>query len=110
MDETLAAPHSTFEIECRVLQLFCQTADDGTLREMARELLAHYRWSDATYQAIFELIMRLPQMSCQALRDQLPALLTRRGFPDFDFGDLFAVPAPSANEAEKWMRRLAERG
>jgi hypothetical protein len=109
MDETLAAPQGIFEIERRVLRFLCQTADGGTLRERARELLADYRWSDGAHEAIFEIVMRLPQVSRQALRDQLPALLTRRGFPDLDFGNLFAAP-PSANEAEKWMRRLAERG
>jgi len=87
--------------------VLCQVIGGDSLRNRARKLLTDYRWSDAAHQAVFETIVRLPQMSRPALRDQLPALLTRRGFPDFDFEALFAGPEPSASDAEEWMRRLA---
>jgi hypothetical protein len=96
------------EIERRVLRILCQSVGEALVRERARELLANYRWSDGAHQAVFEITMCFPSTSCQALREQLPARLTRRGFPDFDLDALFTIPAPSGCEAEAWIRKLAQ--
>ncbi|HEV2381753.1 MAG TPA: hypothetical protein VG206_18445 [Terriglobia bacterium] len=99
---------SLLDLERRVLAVLCQSGGEGAVRGQARQLLTNYRWSDAAHQAAFEIVMSFPGASCQALRDQLPARLTRRGFPDFDFQALFNVPIPSPSNAEEWMRELAQ--
>lgn len=99
---------SLVDLERRVLAILCQSGGEAAVRGQARQLLANYRWSDAAHQAVFEIVMSFPGPSCQALRDQLPARLTRRGFPDFDFQGLFNVSIPSPSNAEEWMRELAQ--
>jgi hypothetical protein len=95
-------------LERQVLAALCAGTREGSVREMARKHLAAYAWSEAAHQTIFEIVMGFPSAGEAALRDQLPARLTRRGFPDFDFDDLFACPQPSDAQAEEWMRQLAD--
>jgi hypothetical protein len=103
-----AAAHSPRELERQLLCALCQGGSEDWLKESARSLLSAYRWSDPTHQALFEIVMSFPAASAAALREQLPARLTRRGFPDFDLELLFASTPPSAAEAEQGMRRLRE--
>lgn len=53
--------------------------------------------------------MSFPSQSAPNLREQFPARLTRRGFPDFDFVELFSAP-PDFEQAEEWIRQLIEDG
>ena len=107
--ETIARRRSVIEIERRVLGALCRSGSEAALRECARKLLADYRWSDAAHQAVFEIMMNFPCAGTEAFREQIPARLTRRGFPDFDFDRLFDAPTAKASEAEKWMRELVRR-
>ncbi|HEY6291779.1 MAG TPA: hypothetical protein VI455_09505, partial [Terriglobia bacterium] len=83
------------EIERRVLAALCRGTEEGPVRESARQLLADYRWREPVHQIVFEIVVRFPSTSTGALREQLPARLTRRGFPDFDFASLFNAPPGS---------------
>lgn len=78
------------------------------MREAARAWLASYAWSDAAHRAVFEIVMSFPSPSAAALREQFAARLTRRGFPDFDFVELFRG-SPECAEVEEWMRQLTVR-
>lgn len=102
------AADSLLELERQVLRALCQGGREGLLQESARSLLSAYRWSDPVHEALFEIVMSFPAASAAALREQLPARLTRRGFPDFDLERLFALTPPSAAQAEQGMRRLRE--
>lgn len=95
-------------LERRILTALCAGTRDGSVREAARGQLAAYPWSDAAHQAIFEIVMGFPSTSVAALRDQLPARLTRRGFPDYDFAALFVGPAPAQADFEEWMKQLRD--
>jgi hypothetical protein len=67
---------------------------------MARRLLAKYRWQAAAHEAVFQIVMSFPSPRAETLREHLPARLTRRGFPDFDFEALFALPLAPRIEVE----------
>lgn len=94
------------KVERKVLSAVCREAYEGSVRDSARELLAGYEWRDAAHQAVFDIVMKFPDAAAEVLRDQLPAKLTLRGFPDFDFDSLFDVPMPPDAETELWMRKL----
>jgi hypothetical protein len=94
------------ELERRVLEALCNDGAGKQEREIARRGLADYRWREPVHQAIFEIIISFPSLSSQALREQLPAQLTRRGFPDFDFESLFDHPEFAPNEFERLVRKL----
>ena len=95
------------DAERRVLQVLCQGTQQGSLLELARTSLRAYRWRDPVHQAIFEIVLSLPaDATAQALRDLLPARLTRRGFPDFAIDDVFQPHGLSKPEAERLIESL----
>jgi len=107
-NEGIARDAAVSETERRVLKALCQLPREVRARDLARQLLAAYAWREAAHQAVFEIVMSFPSTSTQALREQLPARLTRRGFPDFDFEALFESPAPRAKEAQAAMEQLRD--
>jgi hypothetical protein len=94
------------ELEQCVLRALCEENGQSDRRELARSCLAGYRWREPVHRAIFEIIMSFPSPSSQALREQLPARLTRRGFPDFDFESLLDPAGFAPEEFEQLVRKL----
>jgi hypothetical protein len=82
------------ELEWRILRLLCISADSKwAQREKALELLHPDDFGDLIHCALFEEILRGSERnsSPEELRRWLPAAMTRRGWPDLDFDDLFRV-------------------
>ena len=100
---------SRIQLERRVLAALCTETQAQSVREAARATLGSYVWSDAAHHALFEILMSFPSTSAAALREEFPARLTRRGFPDFDFVQLFRA-SPDFADAEKWMGQLIKDG
>src|SRR3989442_2158806 len=98
------------ETERLVLQALCQGTPEGPVREAGKSLLNDYRWRELLHQLVFEVLMSLPTDSPIFIRDQLAPRLTRRGFPDVEFEDLFKPPSLSKEQAERLMRELAAGG
>jgi hypothetical protein len=94
-------------LERRVLKALCAEMEGTSVRESARATLGSYAWSDAAHQAAFEVLMSFPSQSAAAMREQFPARLTRRGFPDFDFAGFFQASS-EVEAAEEWMRQLVD--
>jgi len=80
------------ELEWRVLRFLC-VAEASNLadREKALEPLHKEDFEYPIHRALFEEILRGTQrkMPKEELRRWLPAAMTRRGWPDLDFDDLF---------------------
>jgi hypothetical protein len=94
------------QAERQVLRALCQGTAQGSVRESARLLLKNYRWRDPVHGVLFETLANLAAPAPEALRSQLPALLTRRGFPDVAWEDFFSPHGMTKEEAEELMRRL----
>jgi len=92
--------------ERRVLQALCQGTPQGSVRATARDILRTYRWREPLHHVIFEVILSIPTEVPEAIRTQLPARLTRRGFPDVEIEDLFKLHGLSKEEAEHLIRQL----
>lgn len=75
---------STTAREREVLRALCAVELSSKERERALSSLAKYRFRDAHHQIFFDVLREIPSASPALLRERLPALLTRRGFPDFD--------------------------
>lgn len=99
----------TAEKERRVLRALCQGTFEGNVRASARALLAGYRWREPLHQVIYEAILAIPGDTPGVIQSELPARLTRRGFPDFQLDDLFRSQNLSKDEVEGLMRELASR-
>lgn len=97
---------SRIRLERRLLAALCTGTPEGSVRAAAQARLSNYLWADAAHRAIFEIVMSFPSTKADALREQLPARLTRRGFPDVDFVCLFSSPTAAQEEVDKWMAEL----
>lgn len=100
-------PVDIVETERRVLRALCQGTFEGSVRASARSLLVGYPWREPLHQVIFDAVLSIPSGSPELIQSELPACLTRRGFPDFSLDDLFHPQDLSKDEIEGLMRQLA---
>ena len=92
--------------ERRVLQALCQGTPQGFVRATAKDILRTYRWREPLHHVIFEVVLSIPTEIPEVIRTQLPARLTRRGFPDVDIEDFFEPHGLAKEEAERLIRHL----
>jgi hypothetical protein len=98
---------SRLELERQVLRVLCGKASEAPVRELARRLLENYRWSDPASQLVFLCVLELNTNDPALLRAELPARLTRRGFPDVAWEEFFPPLSVNRQEAERLIRDLA---
>ena len=84
--------------EWELLRALCTGTLAGRERREALALLADYAFSDPIRQALFDELGKIGRERADILRQELPARLARRGFPDVDFDSLFAPPALTAGD------------
>lgn len=99
---------SIIDAERRLLRALCQGTPEGSVREIARKLLADYRWQDLIHQVVFNCLIDFPSDAPLAIRDQLPGRVTRKGFPDVPWEEFFQPLSISRQEAEDLMRQLCD--
>ncbi len=95
--------------ERRVLQALCRGTRGGSVRDVGKLLLQNYRWREASHQAIFDALISIPSEDPLVIRDQLPSRITRRGFPDVAWEEIFKAHGLSKDEAERLMRQLVKK-
>jgi hypothetical protein len=98
------------QTEWELLRALCSSAlsaEDG--REMLA-LLSGYCFSDAVRQAVFDEVKALGPARPDLLRQELPARLTRRGFPDVGYDELFAPSRLTSSQALEKARALLGSG
>ncbi len=93
---------SVVDSERQVLRALYQGSLVG---RAALDALRSYRWSEPLHQVIFDLLVNMPGADPELVREQLPARLTRRGFPDFDL-TWFEPHALTGKEIERLIGRL----
>jgi len=94
---------SVVDIERRVLQALCQ----GALhRRVSLNALRSYRWRDPLNRVIFDFFVSKPGADAKLMREQLPAHLTRRGFPDFDLS-WFQLNTQAGEDVERLIQLLS---
>jgi hypothetical protein len=100
------ADHDRRERERLVLSVLCQGTPQGPVKESARRILALYRWREPLHQIVYQVLLAMPFDSPGLAREQLPARLTRAGFPDVDVEDFFRPHSLSQAAAEELMHNL----
>ncbi|MGH9775015.1 MAG: hypothetical protein ACRD50_08725 [Candidatus Acidiferrales bacterium] len=92
-----------------MLAILVQSARDDNIRRNAIEALAPYNWADPEHRIFFECIAELHRLDSNSLRAQLPAHLTRKGFPAINLQPYFAPHHLTAAMARAQIRRLLKR-
>ena len=87
------------EVERRVLAFLCGSESEVEFCAQISVLLARYRFGLISHQVMFDCLKSCPPARPDLLREQLPALLVRAGFPDFDLTPYFGGPAMTGGEA-----------
>lgn len=77
-------------MEREILRVCCTGAAPRSERENAQMRLARYKWQEPDHAVIYEALVRAERVGADALREYLPAQVTRMGFPDIDWAIFFA--------------------
>jgi hypothetical protein len=88
---------STTELELAVLRLLCVLPGGDALRAKLADELKGYRWEHADHRVIYEALIETDIGDTETLRRELPAAVTRMGFPDVNWERFFAgnaAPVP----------------
>lgn len=91
-------PSKTVELERGVVRALVSNTNAAILWEIVALQLKNYLWIDADSRVVFHALQKSREHTPAALREQLPALVTRMGFPDVDW-DTFLGPS-ELREAE----------
>ena len=93
---------SVVDKERKLLRALCQRA----LRSGASlNTLRSYRWREPLHQVIFDFLISMPGANADLIQEQLPAHLTRRGFPDFDLS-WFRPDTPAEEDVDRLIQGL----
>lgn len=95
-----------FRLEKQVLQVMCVGTPQGPAKRLLAPLLFEYKWQSELHHAIFDALAAVPADEPAMLRQLLPAKLTRMGFPDIEWDELFAPAGLSREEALAVVHRM----
>ena len=105
-------PDRTGAAERELLHLLCTGAITEPEGEAAIRFLNTYSFQDVIHEQVFHALRELRSGQPNLVREQLPARLAQKGFPDIDF-ESFLVPQDttkvSVGELVKQLRRRAGR-
>jgi hypothetical protein len=93
-------------LETLVLRVLCTGTPQGPVKDTLPPLLRGYPWKSTLHQAIFNAIAAFPSDDPEILRQLLPAKLTRMGFPDVEWEEIFSPPSLSRDEAIALVRQM----
>jgi hypothetical protein len=107
----ISSSDSIPSLELALLRWLCLSADLNDARSQALSALQRYKWRDEDHRIVFAALNKVPERDKRPLREQLPAIATRMGFPDIAWEDYFAVSAPiTAEEILAILQKLADSG
>lgn len=92
--------------EVFMLRLLCAGTLHCAVREKLLPLLSRYPWNSTLHRAIFRAIVAIPSDDPILLRQLLPAKLTRMGFPDVEWEELFVPVSMSGDAAMELVQKL----
>lgn len=94
--------------EADVLRAMCAGTPQGTVWDRGMLLLGAYPFQDVVHQLIFDTLQEINTDLPDIIRKQLPARLTRKGFPAVETEKFLGRHPLSAPEALNLMQKLRE--
>ena len=101
-----AASKDRLAAELGILQAMCLEPSASPLRVLCSTRLADYAFADVVHQAVFDALRETGNADPELLREQLPARLTLKGFPDVDYEPFLSGTALSPPVAEILINSL----
>lgn len=97
---------SVIDAEREILRAMCLGTPERTIRAEAIDLLANYPFADSAHQLLFDALREIRTDVPRLIREQLPAHLSNKGFPDMDVETFFEPHKLTATQAIALMRFL----
>ncbi len=94
------------DLEFRVLRLLCQPVLSPESRESFLRGIDPAIFLEPSHRIVYEELCALGQLPSDRLRELLPARVTNRGFPDFDFDALLEAAPLRGKELEDAVAAL----
>jgi hypothetical protein len=99
---------STAALELTLLRSLCASRHLNAARARITPGLDDYQWHDEDHRIVYEALGKLSDRDKRPLREQLPVIATRMGFPDVDWENYFVTDATiTEEEVRKLARKLA---
>jgi hypothetical protein len=107
--ETGSRTRERVSLEDRILRLLCSNSLSREDLHRAINNLTAYTWVEPEHDVVFQAVQRVATGSRRRLRDELPAQLTRMGFPDVNWPQyLAAVNEKSATFDELFAQLIGD--
>jgi len=98
--------NSILALERHIVQAFCVGEYPPDDWDILASQLAEYRWLDPDHKVVFEALRAIKSRDPKTRRDELPAQVTRMGFPDVDWKAYFEPHQELAPDLGDLIRRL----
>ncbi len=102
------SPSTIAALERQILRALCAGVSNAAdWDQLASELRVHH-WQDPDHKVVYQALRAIKSRDPKTLREELPAQVTRMGFPDMDWSlyfDAIELPTP---EIEGLIRRLQQ--
>jgi hypothetical protein len=89
LDDANARESNLPDLELEILRTFCTLSAASSALRSAMLALEHHAWRDPEHRIVFDALRRLHPARPSALREELPGMATRMGFPDVDWAPYF---------------------
>jgi len=101
-----AGHEEVLNTERTVLRALCTGALRGSTRRQVLRLLEVYSFRDVIHQLIFDAVREIKTSQAGFLRQELPARLTQKGFPEVDFDQFLEAPGLGGSRILELAARL----
>lgn len=96
------------ESELKILRALCGKSQDLPAREALIANLENYEWAEEEHRVVFQAILGLGAADAATLREHLPAVATRMGFPDISWEDYFGADPGENIQIQEQLRILRD--
>lgn len=103
------SPDEVRAAERELLRHLCTAALTGPEGEEAIRFLGTYPFQDVIHEQVFHALRELGIGRPGLVREQLPARLTQKGFPDIDFESFLVPPSAAGVSVEELVEPLRRR-
>jgi hypothetical protein len=102
-DSPIIAP----QIERDILRQLCAGQIESKDWHTVVNRLSAYEWKDPEHKVVFDALQAIKSDDALTRRQELPAEVTRMGFPDVDWGKYLDADAQPGVPIERLIDRLA---
>ncbi len=107
--QALSTGGEILEAEQVILRSLCQQRFARNQRKEILRILARYIQQSGKHRVVFEVLHQSQIPGSERLREELAAILTRKGFPYVDFASYLSAEATTAAQALCVAHALAAR-